>query len=48
MREMSLIGLPVRLDNGLSAVIAVLGPIRINYPRIISTVRHIGQAVQSA
>lgn len=48
MREMSLIGLPVRLDNGLSAVIAVLGPIRINYGRVMSAVQHIGQAVQSA
>jgi len=48
MREMSLIGLPVHLDNGLSAVIAVLGPIRINYSRVMSTVQHIGQAFQSA
>jgi len=48
MREMSLIGLPVRLDNGLSAVIAVLGPIRMNYSRVMSTVHHIGQAFQSA
>src|SRR5258707_7274856 len=30
MRELSLIGLPVSLANGLSAVIAVLGPMRMN------------------
>jgi heat-inducible transcriptional repressor len=44
MRELSLIGLPVKLDGGLSAVIAVLGPIRMDYARVMSTVRHIGQA----
>src|SRR5581483_11749410 len=44
MRELSLIGLPVRLEEGLSAVIAVLGPMRMNYPRVISTVQHVGQA----
>jgi heat-inducible transcriptional repressor len=44
MRELSLIGLPVRLEDGLSAVIAVLGPMRMNYTRVISTVQHVGQA----
>ena len=48
MREMSLIGLPVRLESGISAVIAVLGPMRMNYGRVMSTVQHIGQAFQSA
>jgi transcriptional regulator of heat shock response len=48
MREMSLIGLPVRLDSGLSAVIAVLGPMRMNYGWVMSAVQHIGQAFQSA
>src|SRR5689334_2416146 len=44
MRELSLIGLPVVLEDGLYAVIAVLGPMRMNYPRVISTVQHVGQA----
>ena len=44
MRELSLIGLPVCLEDGLSAVIAVLGPMRMNYARVISTVQHVGQA----
>ncbi len=48
MRELSLIGLPVKLDGGLSAVIAVLGPIRMDYGRVMSTVRHIGQAFLNA
>jgi heat-inducible transcriptional repressor len=44
MRELSMIGLPVKLDGGLSAVIAVLGPIRMDYARVMSTVRLAGQA----
>jgi heat-inducible transcriptional repressor len=48
MRELSLIGLPVRLDGGLSAVIAVLGPMRMDYGRVMSTVRHLGQAFLTA
>ncbi len=48
MRELSLIGVPVRLDGGLSAVIAVLGPMRIDYGRVMSTVRHLGHAFLSA
>lgn len=48
MRELSLIGLPVSLDNGLSAVIAVLGPLRMNYSRVMSTVEHVGQAFRTA
>jgi transcriptional regulator of heat shock response len=44
MRELSLIGLPVRMEDGLSAVIAVLGPMRMNYTRVISTIQHVGQA----
>jgi heat-inducible transcriptional repressor len=44
MGELSLIGVPVRLDNGISAVIAVLGPMRMNYGRVMSAVQHVGQA----
>jgi heat-inducible transcriptional repressor len=48
MRQLSLIGLPVMLPNGMSAVIAVLGPMRMNYSRVISAVKYVGQAFQSA
>lgn len=48
MGELSLIGLPVTLPNGLSAVIAVLGPMRMNYPRTMSAVLHVGEAIQGA
>ena len=44
MRELSLIGLPVKMPSGLSAVIAVLGPMRMNYGRAMSAVQSIGQA----
>jgi heat-inducible transcriptional repressor len=46
MRQLSLIGLPVTLPGGLSAVIAVLGPMRMNYGRAMSAVQHVGQAFQ--
>jgi len=48
MRELSLIGVPVQLEGGLSAVIAVLGPMRMDYARVMSAVQHLGQAFQSA
>ncbi len=48
MGELSLIGLPVELPGGISAVIAVLGPIRMNYSRVMSAVQHVGRAVQGS
>ena len=44
MRELSLIGVPVPLAGGMSAVIAVLGPMRMNYGRAMSVVQHVGHA----
>ncbi|HEY4363403.1 MAG TPA: heat-inducible transcriptional repressor HrcA [Bryobacteraceae bacterium] len=48
MRELSLIGVPVMMPGGLSAVIAVLGPMRMNYRGVISAVQHMGHAFQKA
>ncbi len=48
MGELSLIGLPVILPGGISAVIAVLGPIRMNYGRAMSAVQHVGRAFQGS
>jgi heat-inducible transcriptional repressor len=48
MSELSLIGLPVVLPGGISAIIAVLGPIRMNYSRAMFAVQHVGQAFQKA
>lgn len=46
MRELSLIGLTVMLPGGLSAKMAVLGPMRMNYQKVISAVMHVGEAIQ--
>ena len=43
MKELSLIGLSVNLPGGLIARIAVLGPIRMNYERVMSSVMQIGR-----
>jgi heat-inducible transcriptional repressor len=47
MRELSLIGVSVSLAGGLSAKIAVLGPMRMNYGRAMSAVYHVGHAFGS-
>lgn len=47
MKTLSLIGLNVALPGGLSAKIAVLGPMRMNYERVISAVMHVGDAFRS-
>lgn len=47
MKALSLIGISVVLPSGLSAKIAVLGPMRMNYERVMSAVLHVGNAFQS-
>jgi heat-inducible transcriptional repressor len=47
MRELSLIGVTMSLSGGLSAKIAVLGPMRMNYSKAMSAVYHVGQAFGS-
>jgi len=47
MGELSLIGVAIPLEGGLSAKIAVLGPMRMNYGKAMSAVYHIGQAFRS-
>jgi heat-inducible transcriptional repressor len=44
MRELSLIGISIPLATGLSAKIAVLGSMRMNYGKAMSAVYHVGQA----
>ena len=46
MGGLSLIGVSVVLPEGLAAKIAVLGPMRMNYEKVISAVQRIGQAVR--
>lgn len=45
--EFALIGVTLELPGGLAARMAVLGPMRMNYPRVISAVRHVGEALRS-
>jgi len=47
MKELSLIGVSVALPSGVDAKIAVLGPMRMNYQRVMSAVLHVGQALQT-
>lgn len=46
MTALSLIGINVVLPGGVSARIAVLGPIRMNYERVMSAVLQVGNAFQ--
>lgn len=47
LQDLSLIGLTVSLPSGISTRVAVLGPIRMNYSQALSTVFHVGEAIQS-
>ncbi len=47
MSELSLIGISVTLPGGISGKIAVLGPMRMNYEKVISAVLHVGRAFGS-
>jgi heat-inducible transcriptional repressor len=47
MSQLALIGVTVNLPSGLRARIAVLGPMRMQYDRVIAAVRQIGQTFES-
>lgn len=47
MSELSLIGLSVMLPGGTHARVAVLGPMRMDYGKVMSAVLHVGQALQT-
>lgn len=47
MRELSLIGINVPLPGGGETRMAVLGPMRMNYPRVMSAVVQLGRVLQS-
>ena len=48
MRALSLIGVKVMLPGGMAAQIAVLGPLRMNYQRVMSAVLQVGNAFREA
>ncbi len=45
LSEFSLVGVHVPLGSGMTARVAVLGPLRLNYPRTIAAVMEVGQAL---
>jgi heat-inducible transcriptional repressor len=48
MRDLALIGMTVRLPSGLPAKIAVLGPMRMQYERVMGAVLHTSRVLESA
>lgn len=48
MSGLALIGINMELPGGISGKFAVLGPMRMDYQRVISAVLHVGQAFRSA
>ena len=46
MRDLSLIGIKVASRSGLSAKLAVLGPMRMHYERVMTAVLGVGQTLQ--
>jgi heat-inducible transcriptional repressor len=47
MEEMSLIGVALPMPGGTTAKLAVLGPMRMDYSRVMSAVLHVGRAFSS-
>jgi heat-inducible transcriptional repressor len=48
MKDLALIGITVRMASGLPAKVAVLGPMRMHYERVMAAVLQTGHALQSA
>jgi heat-inducible transcriptional repressor len=48
MKDLALIGMTIRMANGLPAKIAVLGPMRMNYERVIMAVIQTSRALEAA
>ncbi|RPI09865.1 MAG: heat-inducible transcription repressor HrcA, partial [Acidobacteriales bacterium] len=46
MGELSLIGINVAAPGGMAAKIAVLGPMRMNYERVMAAVLGVGRSLQ--
>lgn len=47
MKELALIGIAFHMPSGLTTKIAVLGPMRMNYERVMSAVLHLGRTLES-
>ncbi|SRR5581483_3012977 len=47
MNELALIGIAYRMPGGLTAKVAVLGPLRMHYGRVMSAVLELGRALET-
>jgi heat-inducible transcriptional repressor len=48
MKDLALIGMTVRMATGLPAKVAVLGPMRMHYERVMGAVLQTSRALESA
>jgi heat-inducible transcriptional repressor len=48
MKDLALIGMSVRLASGLPAKVAVLGPMRMHYERVMAAVLQTSRALERA
>jgi heat-inducible transcriptional repressor len=48
MKDLALIGMTVRMASGLPAKVAVLGPMRMHYERVMAAVLQTSRALESA
>src|ERR1035437_4214344 len=48
MKDLALIGISIRMASGLPVKVAVLGPMRMNYERVIAAVLQTSRALESA
>jgi heat-inducible transcriptional repressor len=46
MKDLALIGMTIRMASGLPAKVAVLGPMRMNYERVIAAALQISRALE--
>ena len=46
MKELALIGITVAMPGGVTAKVAVLGPMRMRYEKVMSAVAHVGRTLQ--
>ncbi len=47
MRELALIGVTVEMPSGVQARVAVLGPMRMHYERVVSAVQQLGRTFET-
>jgi heat-inducible transcriptional repressor len=48
MKDLALIGITIRMPSGLPAKVAVLGPMRMHYERVMAAVLETSRALESA